>query len=128
MDPILDLRDVSKVYRVGDLEVVALRDAQATLGTHDLRSAAGGPFSLYASAAPCIQCFGAVYWSGLSRVVAAAPKEDAEAFGFREGPVTPALWAGARNDKGIVYEERLLDPATRRAPFETYAKAGGPVY
>lgn len=109
-------------------EVTAIRDAQARLATHDLEATARGPLTLYGSCAPCIQCFGAIYWSGLARVITAAGAGDAELLGFQEGPVTEALWARAREDKGIVFigeAETARDP---KGPFEAYETHGGQIY
>lgn len=110
-------------------EIVALRAAQARLGTHDLATVAPqhGPLVLWTSCAPCIQCFGALYWSGIGQVVAAARADQAEALGFQEGPVTPALWEAAAEEKGITFRQATgtLDP---QAPFRAYEEAGGALY
>lgn len=104
-------------------EVVAIRRAQAKLGTHRLDGHA-----LYTSCAPCIQCFGAIYWSGLARVVASARKEDAEAIGFEEGPMDGALWARALSEKGIAYEPDVRRDEAALEPFRVYARRGGTNY
>lgn len=109
-------------------EIVALRRAQAALGTHDLAAAGRGPLTLYTSCAPCIQCFGALYWSGVGEVVAAAPAEAAEAIGFAEGPITPELWEVAARDKGLRYLEGFRDGPAAREPFEVYRRLGGEIY
>ena len=44
-------------------------------------------YHLYTSCAPCAQCLGGTLWSGVSKLVCGAAKEDAEAIGFDEGPV-----------------------------------------
>ena len=44
-------------------------------------------YHLYTSCAPCAQCLGGTLWSGVSKLVCGADKEDAEAIGFDEGPV-----------------------------------------
>mmetsp|Transcript_53959 Transcript_53959/g.131028 ORF Transcript_53959/g.131028 Transcript_53959/m.131028 type:complete len:293 (+) Transcript_53959:125-1003(+) len=44
-------------------------------------------YHLYTSCAPCAQCLGGTLWSGVSKLVCGAGKEDAEAIGFDEGPV-----------------------------------------
>lgn len=104
-------------------EVVAMRAAQAKLGTHRLDGLA-----LYTSCAPCIQCYGAIYWSGLARVVSSATKEDAEAIGFEEGPPMEGLWAHAREAKRIAYEARFLRDEAALEPFREYAGRGGVNY
>jgi tRNA(Arg) A34 adenosine deaminase TadA len=47
---------------------------------------ARGACELFTSSEPCVQCLGACYWSGLSRLVCGAPVSVAEAVGFDEGP------------------------------------------
>jgi len=44
-------------------------------------------FELFTSCEPCAMCLGATLWSGVSRIVCAATKNDAQAIGFDEGPV-----------------------------------------
>ncbi len=64
-------------------EVVALMFAQARQQSFTL---ARGACELFASSEPCVQCLGACYWAGLSRLVCGAPVSLAEAVGFDEGP------------------------------------------
>lgn len=109
-------------------EIHAIRRAQARLATHDLAATEHGQLTLYGSCAPCIQCFGAIYWSGLSAVLTAAPAEAAEALGFMEGPVTDALWEQAADEKAILFQGEAgssLDPGM---PFDTYRALGGEIY
>lgn len=109
-------------------EIVALRRAQQGLGTHDLRTHDGGPYSLFSSCSPCIQCFGAIYWAGVDRVYALGTKEHAEAAGFDEGPVDLTLWARAFSQKGIVYTPEFGDPLLAERPFQVYRELGGVLY
>lgn len=109
-------------------EIEALRAAQLRLDTHDLREPAQAPFTLFSSCAPCVMCFGAIYWSGLDRVVAAARAEDAERLGFLEGPVTEEMWARARKEKSIAFEPEADTSRDPGAPFEVYEEQGGQVY
>ena len=104
-------------------EVVALRRAQQRLATHHLAGCA-----LYTSCAPCIQCYGAIYWSGLSRVYSAARKEDAERIGFDEGPPMDGLWAHAREAKGIDHVADFLRDERALRPLREYAESGGVNY
>lgn len=107
-------------------EIVALRRAERHLGTHDLSHPPG--LAMYASCAPCIQCFGALYWSGLKTVYAAARRDDAEALGFKEGPVSPELWKRALEERGVQYRAAFGRSAAALQPFATYRKKNGPVY
>ena len=45
-------------------EIMAIRAAQQSLKTHDLEQ---HHLSLYANCAPCIMCFGALWWAGPMR-------------------------------------------------------------
>lgn len=64
-------------------EIVALMFAQARQQSFTL---ARDNCELFASSEPCVQCLGACYWAGLSRLVCGASLEQAEAVGFDEGP------------------------------------------
>jgi tRNA(Arg) A34 adenosine deaminase TadA len=70
-------------------EVVALSLAQVAIGTYSLSAERGPAYVLATSCAPCAMCIGAIHWSGVSRVIVSATREDAEAVGFDEGPVFP---------------------------------------
>lgn len=104
-------------------EIVALRAAQQALGTHRLDG-----MVLYTSCAPCIQCYGAIYWSGVTHVFACATKEDAESLGFEEGPPMDDLWEHAQKAKGIEYVPRFGRDEAALAPFKEYARRGGENY
>lgn len=64
-------------------EIVALAFAQARLHTFTLASS---NCELVTSSEPCVQCLGACFWAGLSRLVCGAPLSAAQAAGFDEGP------------------------------------------
>ena len=104
-------------------EIVAMRRAEHRLGTHRLEGCA-----LYSSCAPCIQCYGAIYWSGLAKVYSAARKEDAESIGFDEGPPMDGLWAHAREAKGIEHVRDFHRDGKALRPLERYAERGGVNY
>jgi guanine deaminase len=78
-------------------EVLAIRKAAEILKTHDLSDC-----TIYTSCEPCPMCLGAIYWSGIKRVVYAAGRGDAELAGF--------------SDK-LIYDEISLDPASRKISF-----------
>lgn len=107
-------------------EIVALMLAQRALGSHDL-AAPGLPDSeLVSSAEPCAMCFGAVPWSGVSRLVCGARSSDARGAGFDEGE-KPADWPGVLERRGVeVRRDVLRDEA--RDVLRTYADSGGTVY
>lgn len=101
-------------------EIVAMRRAQTRKASHLLPGHA-----LYTSCAPCIQCYGAIYWSGVTRVYAAASKADAEALGFDEGPAMDALWKHATQARGITFVPDFQRDAHALLPFKTYREVGG---
>ena len=78
-------------------EILAIREAARLTGTHILDGCV-----LYASCEPCPMCLGAIYWSGIKRVVYASGRHDAAAAGF---------------DDEFIYNEISLDPSARRVTF-----------
>ena len=111
---------------VAHAEVVALTVAQQAVGAFDLDDGSGGRYELVTSAAPCIQCFGAVIWSGVTRLVCGACRDDVEAIGFDEGPV-PADWVEQLEKRGIaVHRDVLRDEAA--AVLRDYAASGALIY
>ncbi|MCG7308100.1 nucleoside deaminase [Brachybacterium sp. ACRRE] len=81
-------------------EVTALSLAQQRTGSWDL-GAGGARRRLVVNARPCVQCFGAVLWSGVrSLVIGADGPEVEEATGFDEGPMV-ADWVEQLSARGI---------------------------
>jgi guanine deaminase len=78
-------------------EILAIREASGFLKTYDLTGCV-----LYASCEPCPMCLGALYWSGIKKVVYASDRRDAALAGF--------------NDE-MMYNEILLDPSERQVTF-----------
>ena len=105
-------------------EIHCIRRAQRKLGTHDLSRS---PATLYCSCSPCIQCFGAIYWSGIKEVAAAACSCDAETCGFDEGPISQELWDKALEKKGIRYFSGAKREKALEA-FHIYKNSGGKIY
>ena len=58
-------------------EVVAIRDASASLGTFKLDGC-----SIYVIGVPCPMCMAAIYWARLERIYYVLVPADAEAIGF----------------------------------------------
>ena len=86
-------------------EVLAIRKASSVLKSHDLSGC-----TIYTSCEPCPMCLGAIYWSGIRRVVYASDRQAAAESGF--------------SDK-LIYDEIILDPSARRVIFEHIPDAGG---
>lgn len=70
-------------------EVMAIRMAAESLGTHDL-----GDCTIYASCEPCPMCLGAVYWAGIRRIVYASDRYRAAAAGFSDNHIYEELALG----------------------------------
>jgi len=108
-------------------EVVALLLAQEALETHDLGRRDLPVLEMATTSQPCIQCYGAVIWSGVRRVLVGARASDVEAHvGFDEGPI-PEDWVGQWARRGI---EAVVD--VLRGPacevLRNYKSNGGHVY
>ncbi len=91
----------NKVVLSGDptahAEVLVIRKAAKFLKTYDLSSCI-----LYTTCEPCPMCLGAIYWSGIKKVVYACNRHDAEAAGFNDN---------------LIYNEIALDPSQRGVVF-----------
>jgi guanine deaminase len=85
-------------------EVAAIRKAAAALGTFNLSGC-----TLYTSCEPCPMCLGAIYWAGISKVVYAGNRKDAEAAGFSDN---------------FIYEEISHNPSERSIEFVKLENAG----
>ncbi len=107
-------------------EMVAIALAQKTFGRYDLSDGNRLVYELVASTEPCAMCFGAVPWSGVSRLVCGARDADARAIGFDEGPKI-AAWQKALLRRGVtVVRDILRKEAT--AVLQDYLASGGTIY
>jgi tRNA(Arg) A34 adenosine deaminase TadA len=106
-------------------EMVAFMMAQARLGCFSLKSA-GTDYELVTSCEPCAMCLGATLWSGVSRVVCGATRDDALRLNFDEGPVFPESHAYLRARGIEIVLGVLRDEAG--AVLELYRARGGPIY
>jgi len=86
-------------------EVLALRKASEILKSHDLSDCV-----IYTSCEPCPMCLGAIYWSGIRKVVYASDRSDAAASGFNDS---------------LIYDEIKRDPSERKIAFIHLPDAGG---
>ncbi|MGD0678555.1 MAG: nucleoside deaminase [Polyangiaceae bacterium] len=117
-------RVVDTGFSIAHAEILALMRAQrasaATLAPWQ------GPYTLVTTTEPCCQCFGALVWSGVERLVCGATTDDAESVGFDEGP-KPDEWhrvlerRGIRVTLGVRREEA-------RAVLVRYVEGGGTIY
>jgi tRNA(Arg) A34 adenosine deaminase TadA len=93
-------------------EVVAISLAQTRVGTWDLGADADTPRELIVNWRPCVQCYGAVMWSGVKRLVVAGDGPELEHLTkFDEGPMVED-WAQQFENRGIeVVQDVLRDEA-----------------
>ncbi len=78
-------------------EINAIREAASLLKSHDLSDC-----TLYCSCEPCPMCLGAIYWSGIRKIVYSSDRYDAEQAGFSDR---------------YIYDEIILNPADRHISF-----------
>jgi tRNA(Arg) A34 adenosine deaminase TadA len=86
-------------------EILAIREASSVLKTHELYEC-----TLYTSCEPCPMCLGAIYWSGIKKVLYSCDRTDAEDAGF--------------SDK-LIYNEIMLDPSKRKISFRRLNESEG---
>lgn len=98
-------------------EVTALALAQRVVGDWDLGGEGRPAHELVVNWRPCVQCYGAVLWSGVRRlVVAGSGRELEQLTGFDEGPMRED-WAAQFQARGIT----VLDGVLRNEALETFA-------
>jgi tRNA(Arg) A34 adenosine deaminase TadA len=112
---------------IAHAEIVALCLAQHRVGAYDLGRRGQPAHELVSSAQPCAMCLGALLWSGVTRLVYAAARQDVETIvGFDEGPVQ-RRWQHELALRGIDVSSGLLR-AEAREVLRLYKDMGGSVY
>ncbi len=107
-------------------EMLALQLAQRRIASYTLGADGHPAHELFTSCAPCAMCLGAVLWSGVTRLVCGAEREDAERIQFDEGPVFAESYAYLRARGIEIVTGVLRDEA--RAVLEEYRAGAGEVY
>ncbi len=107
-------------------EIVSLMLAQKKLGRYDLSNGGKNRYELVTAVEPCVMCFGAIHWSGITRLVCGARDEDARAIGFDEGPKIHD-WITALNRLGIMVQRDVLRHEAVIV-LKEYAASGGIIY
>lgn len=102
-------------------EMVAIQFAQQKLQSFALKEA-DKEYVLCTSCEPCAMCLGGTFWSGVSRLICAATKANAEAIGFDEGPVFPESYT-ALEKAGIRVRKEVLQAEGNKV-LQLYAKTG----
>ena len=114
---------LSSGLSIAHAEIVAMMRAQTLLVSPP---SAAEPLTLYSSTEPCCQCFGAVVWSGVTRLVCGALTRDAEDVGFDEGP-KPAGWPATLEKRGIGVTLSVCRDEAREV-LADYQRRGGVIY
>lgn len=117
-------RVVDSGFSIAHAEILALMTAQQR--RRDRLADVGRPLTLVTTTEPCCQCFGALIWAGVERLVCGATTADAEAIGFDEGP-KPAQWVEVLEGRGVAVA-REVGRAAAQCVLRQYAQAGGPIY
>ncbi|HVH39713.1 MAG TPA: nucleoside deaminase [Gemmatimonadaceae bacterium] len=109
-------------------EMMAFQLAQKRVASYTLAGDGGvsPAHELFTSCAPCAMCLGATLWSGVSRLVCGASREDAEQLDFDEGPVFSESYAYLAK-RGVEVVRDLLRADARKV-IERYHALGGEVY
>ncbi len=89
-------------------EMVAIQFAQKKLQSYSLKQSDGKyRYIMCTSCEPCAMCLGGIFWAGLTELITAATKNDAEAIGFDEGPVFAESYAHLEKT-GVVVKKDVL--------------------
>jgi tRNA(Arg) A34 adenosine deaminase TadA len=107
-------------------EMVAFMAAETRLGRYTLRGDGLPPHVLYTSCEPCAMCLGAVLWSGVTRVVYGATRDDARRLSFDEGPVFPQSYDYLA-ERGVEVRGGICR-AEAAEVFDLYLARGGTIY
>jgi len=108
-------------------EVTALSLAQRLLGTFDLGRPQGPAHQLVVNWRPCVMCYGATLWSGVTSLVIAGSGPELEAItGFDEGPIHPQ-WRRELERRGIEVIDQVLREEALQV-FRDFAASGALVY
>jgi tRNA(Arg) A34 adenosine deaminase TadA len=108
---------------IAHAEIVTLMRAQQVVQAGPQLT---GDMTLYTSTEPCCQCYGAVVWSGVTRLVCGASTHDAEAIGFDEGP-KPERWREELERRGIRVSANLCADEAREV-LQRYVARGGRIF
>jgi len=103
------------------------RTQRSRLNVDEAGAPVPGPYVLATSAQPCCQCYGAMFWAGIDRLLIGARSEDVMALTeFDEGPL-PADWVGELERRGVGVTRDLLRDRAREV-LRAYGTQGGTFY
>lgn len=107
-------------------ETLALMLAETHFKSYSLRADNIPELDLVTSSEPCAMCLGAIFWSGVRRVVCGAYKVDAAAVGFDEGPIFAESYA-YMEERGVSFV-RGVCAAEARDVLRLYRDQHGLIY
>ncbi|MGL5099002.1 MAG: nucleoside deaminase [Fusobacteriaceae bacterium] len=106
---------------IAHAEIMAIIMAERKFNTYDLGSVR--EVELVTSSQPCIQCYGALIWAGINKVVIGASGETVKRItGFDEGPL-PENWRKELEMRGIEVVTDILSDRAEKI-LEQYSKTG----
>jgi tRNA(Arg) A34 adenosine deaminase TadA len=112
---------------IAHAEIVALSFAQKKLGVYDLGEPGLPEHQLVVNWCPCVMCYGAILWSGItSLVIAGSSPVMKNITGFDEGPMHPD-WVNELEKRGIKLVDNLLKEEACQV-FTYFAEKGELVY
>jgi tRNA(Arg) A34 adenosine deaminase TadA len=117
---------VSSNCSIFHAEIIAIALAQKKLGRYDISDGGNDVYELVATTEPCAMCFGAIPWSGITRLVCGARDEDARSIGFDEGPKLPN-WQEALEKRGVHVSRDVLRHEAVDV-LHLYVNTGGIIY
>ena len=107
-------------------EMVALMMAERKQRSYSLGAEGLPSHEMVTSCDPCAMCLGALLWSGVTRLVCGATREDARRLEFEEGPVFEKSYEYLEARGIAVVRSVLRDEA--REVLELYRDRGGIIY
>ncbi len=107
-------------------EMLALAIAEHRLSSYTLNQPGFPGYELVSSSEPCAMCFGAIIWSGVTRLVCGASTIDAKHAGFDEG-AKPEKWIAELENRGIEVATGICRNKAC-AVLQLYLDNGGVVY
>ena len=107
-------------------EMVAIMMAQSRVQSFTLAADGMPAHDLVTSCEPCAMCLGAALWSGVTRIVCGAAREDATRLSFEEGPVFPESYKYLE-DRGVAIVRNVMRSEARDV-LERYRARGGQIY
>lgn len=114
-------RVVPENISIAHAEIMAIAMAEKQTETYDLGSVR--EVELVTSSQPCVQCYGALIWAGIHRIVIGAGSESVKRItGFDEGPL-PENWKEELEVRGVQVITGILSEKAEEVLLH-YAQSG----